>query len=80
MLNKLLTHRFADKLIEFEMLSGKQVAELLETGEMTDPPVRQLPPPMPLDEDAPTDLQTPDDEPPAPEETPSDEEQKNDNI
>ena len=70
----------ADKLIEFEMLSGKQVAELLETGEMTDPPVRQLPPPMPLDEDAPTDLQTPDDEPPAPEETPSDEEQKNDNI
>ena len=70
----------ADKLIEFEMLSGKQVAELLETGEMTDPPVRQLPPPMPLDEDAPTDLQTPDDKPPAPEETPSDEEQKNDNI
>jgi cell division protease FtsH len=56
----------ADKLIEFETLSGKQVAELLETGEMSDPPVRQLPPPMPEDEDAPTDLQTPDDEPPAP--------------
>ena len=58
----------ADKLIEFETLSGKQVAELLETGEMSDPPVRQLPPPMPMDEDAPTDLQTPDDEPPAPQE------------
>ena len=57
----------ADKLIEFETLSGKQVAELLETGEMTDPPVRQLPPPVPMDEDAPTDLQTPDDEPPVPE-------------
>ena len=58
----------ADKLIEFETLSGKQVAELLETGEMTDPPVRQLPPPIPVDEDAPTDLETPDDEPPAPQE------------
>jgi cell division protease FtsH len=58
----------ADKLIEFETLSGKQVAELLETGEMSDPPVRQLPPPIPVDEDAPTDLQTPDDEPPAPQE------------
>ena len=57
----------ADKLIEFETLSGKQVAELLETGEMTDPPVRQLPPPVPMDEDAPTDLQTPDDQPPVPE-------------
>ena len=58
----------ADKLIEFETLSGKQVAELLETGEMSDPPVRQLPPPIPMDENAPTDLQTPDDEPPAPQE------------
>lgn len=37
----------ADKLIEFETLSGKQVAELLETGEMTDPPVRELPPEIP---------------------------------
>ncbi len=55
----------ADKLIEFETLSGDQVAELLETGDMTNPPVRQLPPPVPVDEDAPTDLQTPDDEPPS---------------
>ncbi len=72
----------ADKLIEFETLSGKQVAELLETGEMTDPPVRQLPPPMPVDEDAPTDLQTPDDQPPADaeEEPASEEEEKKDNI
>lgn len=72
----------ADKLIEFETLSGKQVAELLETGEMTDPPVRQLPPPMPVDEDAPTDLQTPDDQPPADaeEESASEEEEKKDNI
>ena len=72
----------ADKLIEFETLSGKQVAELLETGEMTDPPVRQLPPPMPVDEDAPTDLQTPDDQPPAQEEqlTSSEEEKKEANI
>ena len=72
----------ADKLIEFETLSGKQVAELLETGEMTDPPVRQLPPPMPVDEDAPTDLQTPDDQPPADaeEEAAPEEEEKKDNI
>ena len=72
----------ADKLIEFETLSGKQVAELLETGEMTDPPVRQLPPPVPMDEDAPTDLQTPDDQPPAPEaeEESASEEEKKDNI
>ena len=71
----------ADKLIEFETLSGKQVAELLETGEMTDPPVRQLPPPMPVDEDAPTDLQTPDDQPPADaEEKAAPEEEKKDNI
>ena len=72
----------ADKLIEFETLSGKQVAELLETGEMTDPPVRQLPPPMPVDEDAPTDLQTPDDQPPADaeEEPASEEEEKKNNI
>ena len=72
----------ADKLIEFETLSGKQVAELLETGEMTDPPVRQLPPPIPEDEDAPTDLQTPDDEPPATEEesTESLEEPRKENL
>lgn len=54
----------ADKLIEFETLSGKQIAQLLETGEMSDPPVRELPPPIPDLLDAPTDLQTPDDEPP----------------
>ncbi len=54
----------ADKLIEFETLSGKQIAELLETGTMSDPPVRELPPPVPEDLDAPTDLQTPDDQPP----------------
>lgn len=71
----------ADKLIEFETLSGKQVAELLETGEMTDPPVRQLPPPVPMDEDAPTDLQTPDDQPPAEtEDEPAGEDEKKDNI
>ena len=57
------------------------IAELLETGEMTNPPVRQLPPPNPEEEDAPTDLQTPDDEPPAApaeetEEAPSDEDKK----
>ena len=71
----------ADKLIEFETLSGKQVAELLETGEMADPPVRQLPPPMPVDEAAPTDLQTPDDQPPADaEEESAPEEEKKENI
>ena len=70
----------ADKLIEFETLSGRQVAELLETGEMTDPPVRQLPPPIPVDEDAPTDLETPDDEPPAPEEESASEEEKKETM
>ncbi len=64
--NKERLQLIANKLIEFEALSGKQVAELLETGEMTDPPVRQLPPPIPVEADAPTDLQTPDDQPPAP--------------
>ena len=83
--NKERLKLIADKLMEFETLSGKQVAELLETGEMTDPPVRQLPPPIPVDEDAPTDLETPDDEPPAPaeespEEAESPEEEKKDNI
>ena len=64
----------ADKLIEFETLSGKQVQELLETGIMTDPPLRQLPPEIPAEPDAPTDLQTPNDEPPA--DTPATEEEK----
>lgn len=39
----------ADKLMEFETLSGEQVAELLETGEMSSPPVRELPPDIPED-------------------------------
>ena len=42
----------ADKLIEFETLSGKQVAELLETGEMSEPPVRELPPDIPAEADS----------------------------
>ena len=56
----------ADKLIEFETLNGEQIAELLETGAMSNPPTRELPPAMPEELDAPTDLQTPDDQPPAP--------------
>ncbi len=56
----------ADKLMEYETLNGTQIRELLETGEMSSPPLRELPPPMPEDLDAPTDLQTPDDEPPTP--------------
>jgi len=56
----------ADKLIEYETLSGEHIAELVETGTMLNPPTRELPPPMPVDLDAPTDLQTPDDAPPAP--------------
>lgn len=56
----------ADKLMEFETLSGEQIAELVAKGEMTTPPVRELPPAIPVAEDAPTDLQTPDDAPPAP--------------
>ena len=55
----------ADKLIEFETLNGEQIAELLETGAMSNPPLHELPPALPVDPDAPTDLQTPDDEPPA---------------
>lgn len=43
----------ADKLIEFETLSGKQVAELLETGEMSNPPQRELPPELPAAPEAP---------------------------
>ncbi len=43
----------ADKLIEFETLSGKQVAELLETGEMSDPPVREQPPEIPAEPETP---------------------------
>ena len=65
----------ADKLIEFETLSGKQVKELLETGEMTDPPLRQLPPEIPAEQDAPTDLQTPNDEPPTDTQATEDEKQ-----
>ena len=56
----------ADKLIEYETLSGEHIAELVETGTMLNPPTRELPPPMPEELDAPTDLQTPDDNPPAP--------------
>lgn len=55
----------ADKLMEFETLNGEQIAELVDKGEMSSPPVRELPPAIPLPEDAPTDLQTPDDQPPA---------------
>ena len=56
----------ADKLMEYETLSGKEIAELVETGTMLNPPVRELPPALPEAPDAPTDLQTPDDQPPAP--------------
>ena len=56
----------ADKLIEYETLNGEQIEELLETGTMANPPVRELPPPVSEALDAPTDLQTPDDQPPAP--------------
>lgn len=52
----------ADKLMEFETLSGEQVAELLETGEMSSPPVRELPPDIPDDvaeADAPEQTDTP---------------------
>ncbi len=58
----------ADKLIEYETLSGEHITELVETGMMLNPPTRELPPPMPEEADAPTDLQTPDDNPPTPEE------------
>ena len=58
----------ADKLIEYETLSGEHISELVETGTMLNPPTRELPPPMPEELDAPTDLQTPDDNPPSPEE------------
>ncbi len=37
----------ADKLMEFESLTGEQVKELLETGVMQNPPHRDLPPPLP---------------------------------
>ena len=56
----------ADMLMEYETLNGEQVKELLETGAMQNPPVRELPPAVPPAADAPTDLQTPDDNPPAP--------------
>ena len=54
----------ADKLMEYETLSGEHIRELLDTGSMTNPPLRELPPEIPPGLDAPTDLQTPDDEPP----------------
>ncbi len=63
--NKERLKLIADKLMEFETLNGAQIKDLLETGEMSDPPLRELPPPMPEAPDAPTDLETPDDEPPA---------------
>lgn len=56
----------AEKLLEYETLRGDHIAELLETGEMKNPPVRELPPALPEDPDAPTELETPNDEPPAP--------------
>ncbi len=64
----LSTHRvqlelIADKLIEYETLSGKQIEELLETGSISNPPDVDMPPPMPeedddfkLDEGEPIDL------------------------
>ncbi len=64
----------ADKLIEYETLSGEHIAELVETGTMLNPPTRELPPPIPEDLDAPTDLETPDDNPPTPEEIQEEEE------
>ncbi len=45
----------ADKLMEFESLSGDQIKELLETGEMADPPRRDVPPPVPQDLLSPTE-------------------------
>ncbi len=62
--NKDRLELIAKKLIEYETLSGENVKELLETGEMTDPPVRELPPEIPTAPDAATDLETPDDNPP----------------
>ena len=66
-INKERLELIAKNLIEYETLSGAHVKELLETGAMADPPVRELPPSPPPASDAPTDLQTPDDQPPAPE-------------
>ena len=37
----------ADKLLEYETLSGDQVKELLETGTLSAPPQRELPPELP---------------------------------
>ena len=64
--NKERLQLIAEKLMEFETLSGEHVKELLETGTMAEPPVQELPPPVPEPADAPTDLQTPDDNPPSP--------------
>ncbi|MDO4221433.1 MAG: ATP-dependent zinc metalloprotease FtsH [Akkermansia sp.] len=44
----------AEKLIEYETLSGKQVQELLDTGTLSEPPHRELPPDIP---DAPQQVQ-----------------------
>jgi cell division protease FtsH len=44
----------ADKLVEYETLSGEHIAELVETGTMLNPPDKELPPPMPEDDDAET--------------------------
>ncbi len=49
----------ADKLIEFESLNGEQVQELLERGEMSNPPQRNVPPPLPIAMESATDLETP---------------------
>ena len=61
----------ADELMKYETLSGDEVKELLETGAMKNPPVRELPPDIPPAPEAPTDLQTPDDNPPAPADEPA---------
>jgi len=47
----------ADKLIEFETLTGDQILDLLETRVMKNPPQQELPPPIPEDSDQKTELQ-----------------------
>ncbi len=44
----------ADKLVEYETLSGEHIAELVETGTMLNPPDKEIPPPMPEEDDAET--------------------------
>ena len=41
----------ADKLVEYETLSGEHIAELVETGTMLNPPDKELPPPMPEEDE-----------------------------